>query len=252
MEEALPPALVAALPTATGFDRQAAPELFAVEEGVVACARCPRLRTHCEQVAREKRRAYRTEEYWGRPLPAFGDPQARLLIVGLAPAAHGANRTGRMFTGDDSGNWLYAALHGAGFASQSGATGRGDGMVLRDAFITAANRCAPPQNKPTAQERAACLPWLVAEIALLKRLRVVVVLGRIAYEQYLRALREMGITVPSPKPKFEHGSRYSIGPPGAELIASYHPSRQNTNTGVLTRSMWEDVFAEGRRLCDLR
>jgi len=222
---------------------------------IVSCARCPRLRAHCEAIARVKRRAFRDQIYWTRPVPGFGDRGARLLICGLAPAAHGANRTGRMFTGDDSGNWLYAALHRAGFASQPISTGAGDGLTLRDAFITASARCAPPDNKPTPSELAACAPFLDRELALLEDVRVVLALGQVAWRTTLaHALRFDPTSVPSPRPKFGHGaeSRIRIGTRGAQvaLLASYHPSRQNTNTGRLTRAMLDDVVARAKRLAD--
>jgi uracil-DNA glycosylase family 4 len=215
---------------------------------IVSCARCPRLRAHCEQIARVKRRAFRHETYWGRPVPGFGDTRARLLLCGLAPAAHGANRTGRMFTGDDSGNWLYAALHRAGFASQPDSSGTSDGLALRDAFITASARCAPPDNTPTPAELSACAPFLARELALLDRVRVVVALGQVAWTTILR----QATGVPSPRPKFGHGAESGIGlGSGNEpvtLLGSYHPSRQNTNTGCLTRSMLDDVLNRARRL----
>jgi uracil-DNA glycosylase family 4 len=233
---------------ATGFTPALAPELHRVQRDVVVCYRCPRLREHCATVARQKRRAFADQSYWGRPVPAFGDPDAQMLIVGLAPAAHGANRTGRMFTGDSSGDWLYAALHTTGFATRAESSSREDGLVLKRVLITAGNRCAPPNNKPTAEERSNCLPFLVRELKLLTELRVVLVLGRIAFEQYLKALAQLGHPLPRPRPAFAHGGEYRVGPPGVDLLASYHPSRQNTNTGRLTRSMWLDVFSRAREL----
>ncbi len=209
---------------------------------IVSCERCPRLRRYCEAVAHEKKRAYRDEVYWGRPVPGFGDPAARLLIVGLAPAAHGANRTGRMFTGDSSGDFLMRALHAAGFANLPASRHVGDGLALTDAYIAAAARCAPPDNKPTAAEIANCLPYLVAEVDALARLRVVVALGRIAFDACLTALGPI-----APKPAFAHCAVCSLGPTRPILIASYHPSRQNTNTGRLTPEMFGAVFAEARR-----
>lgn len=221
------------------------------ERAVVACERCPRLRTWCRNVAREKRRAFRDETYWGRPVPAFGDREARLVIVGLAPAAHGANRTGRMFTGDGSGDWLHAALHLAGFASQPTSTRRDDGLALRDAFVTAAARCAPPDNKPTKEELAACAAFLDREFDLLRRVRVVVALGSIAWDAVLRrAARVDPSSIVSPRPRFGHLATTSIvvrrGDGPVLLLGSYHPSRQNTQTGRLTRAMWERVFLEAR------
>lgn len=232
----------------TGFGLDQAPDLYALQEEITACDRCPRLRDWCRKVAAEKRRGHADQTYWGRPVPVFGDPQARILIIGLAPAAHGANRTGRMFTGDSSGDWLYRALHAHGFASQPTSEAPGDGLVLRDVLITAGNRCAPPGNRPTPQERADCLPWLAEEVRLLQgHLRVVLVLGHLAYVTWFRVLGELGIETPTPRPRFAHGAAYPVGLPGVTLLASYHPSRQNTNTGVLTRAMWDDVFARARR-----
>jgi uracil-DNA glycosylase family 4 len=233
---------------ATGFTATAAPELHRVQRDVVACDRCPRLLEHCATVARQKRRAFSDQDYWGRPVPAFGDPDARLLIVGLAPAAHGANRTGRMFTGDSSGDWLYAALHETGFATRAESNACGDGLVLQGVLITAGNRCAPPDNRPTAEERGNCLPFLVRELEILTDLRLVLALGRIAFDQYLKAVARLGLPLSRPRPTFAHGGEYQVGPPGAGLLASYHPSRQNTNTGRLTRSMWLEIFHRARGL----
>ena len=204
-----------------------------------------------EGVARTKRRMYRDAEYWGRPLPGFGDPDARLLLVGLAPAAHGGNRTGRMFTGDRSGDWLYGALHKFGFANQATSTHRGDGLSLHDAYVTAAIRCAPPANKPLRDELLSCRPYLLAELASLTRLEVVVALGRIAFDAYLAAHRvSLGAGAPHfPKPAFSHGGVQPL-PGGVTLVSSYHPSQQNTQTGRLTRDMFEGVFASVRRLLD--
>ena len=220
---------------------------------IVSCERCPRLRAHCAEIARVKRRAFRDETYWGRPVPGFGDPEARVLLCGLAPAAHGANRTGRMFTGDDSGNWLYAALHRAGFATQSESTGADDGLALQGAFITAAARCAPPDNKPTPSELAACAGFLEREISLLPRVKVVVALGRIAWTAILARSRSAdAASLPSPAPKFHHGAqataRIRAGAAPVALLASYHPSRQNTNTGRLTRAMLDEVLLRAREL----
>jgi uracil-DNA glycosylase family 4 len=213
---------------------------------IIACTACPRLVAHRERVAREKRRQYRDDEYWGRPLPGFGDPRARLLVVGLAPAAHGGNRTGRMFTGDSSGDWLARALHQADFANQTTSTRRDDGLTLRDAYITAAVRCAPPDNKPVPKEFAACRGFLIRELALLRRVSVVVALGRLAFDAYLAARSEMGLAAPKPRPAFAHGAAHPL-PDGVTLIASYHPSRQNTQTGRLTRPMLSSVFRSARR-----
>lgn len=223
-------------------------DLSLVRAQIIACERCPRLRTYCERIGREKRRAYRDEVYWTRPVPGFGDPAARLLIVGLAPAAHGANRTGRVFTGDGvggSGDFLMAALHRAGFANMPTSRHPGDGLALRDAFIAAAVRCAPPDNKPTPEEIARCLPHLDAELAALPGIRVVVALGRIGFDAYLQLLRHRGVVV-RPRPAFAHGGTSTL-PNGQVLIGCYHPSRQNTNTGRLTAPMMDDVFGSARR-----
>jgi uracil-DNA glycosylase family 4 len=223
-------------------------DLSLVRQQIIACERCPRLRTYCQRIGREKRRAYRDEVYWTRPVPGFGDPAARLLIVGLAPAAHGANRTGRVFTGDGvggSGDFLMAALHRAGFANMPTSRHPGDGLALRDAFIAAAVRCAPPDNKPTPEEIARCLPHLDAELAALPGIRVVVALGRIGFDAYLQLLRHRGVVV-RPRPVFAHGGTSTL-PNGQVLIGCYHPSRQNTNTGRLTPPMMDDVFGSARR-----
>jgi len=219
----------------------------ALQARVAACRACPRLVAWREEVARDKRAAFRDETYWGRPVPAFGDPRARVLVLGLAPAAHGANRTGRMFTGDRSGDWLYRALHRAGFASRPTSVARDDGLTLRDAFVTASVRCAPPANKPTPEERDACAPWLHAELDLLGRLRVVVALGSFAWGQALRALGERGVRVPSPRPRFGHGAEVALEG-GPTLLGSYHPSQQNTFTGTLTEEMFDAVWARARAL----
>ena len=213
---------------------------------IVRCTLCPRLREHCETIARIKRRAFRDQVYWGKPVPGFGDRRARIVFVGLAPAAHGANRTGRMFTGDDSGNWLYAALHRAGLASQPTSTGEEDGLKLRNAFITASARCAPPDNKPSPEELARCAPFLDREFELLDRVRVVVALGAIAWETVLRrAARVDPASIPRPRPRFGHGASSTIpvrAGTSVALLGSYHPSRQNTNTGKLTRPMLDAVL----------
>jgi uracil-DNA glycosylase len=233
------------------------PELNALEARVIACRRCPRLVAWREQVAREKRASFRDDDYWGRPVPGFGDPDARLLIVGLAPAAHGANRTGRMFTGDRSGDWLFRALHRAGFASQPQSIAPGDGLTLDGAWLTAGVRCAPPGNRPTPDERSRCRPWLEAEFDhFLPRLRCIVVLGGFAFDQVLRVLRDRGFGVPSPKPTFGHAAEVMIPraegePNGAfHLLASYHPSQQNTFTGTLTEPAFDRVWARARELCN--
>jgi uracil-DNA glycosylase family 4 len=212
-----------------------------LEEEITACRRCSRLVTWREQVAHEKRRAYRDQEYWGKPVPGFGDPFARLLIVGLAPGAHGSNRTGRMFTGDASGDFLYPALHRAGFASQPLALHRGDSLSLRDCFITAVGRCAPPDNKPTRDEIANCLPYLKQEIDLLPNLQGIVALGSIAFNETLQLLG-----LKSSGYKFGHSLFYEPGGCLPWLLASYHPSRQNTQTGRLTVDMFDDIWKTAR------
>ncbi len=221
--------------------------LSGVERAVLQCQRCPRLREHCERVAVVKRRQFMEHDYWGRPVPGFGDPKARILIVGLAPAAHGANRTGRMFTGDSSGDWLYGALHRFGFANQPTSASRTDGLKLGDCYITAAARCAPPQNRPTATELANCRPFLTAELALQRRIEVVITLGRIAHESWLRSAGWHDRLRPGERPPFRHGIE-TVLPDGTVLLSSYHPSRQNTNTGRLTRRMWHAIFRRARDL----
>ncbi len=221
--------------------------LAAIARRVVRCEHCPRLRAWCRRVAREKRRSYRDEPYWGKPVPGFGDPRARLLVVGLAPAAHGGNRTGRVFTGDASGDWLYEALHRFGFASRPRSIGPGDGLRLRGCYVTAAARCAPPQNRPTRRELDNCRPWLVAEIAALREVRVVIALGRVGWEAWLRAAGHWGRLAARDRPRFAHGAQARL-PGGVTLLCSYHPSRQNTNTGRLTRTMWRSIFRRARRL----
>jgi len=214
---------------------------------VIACTRCPRLVVYREQIAREKRRAYKDWDYWGKPVPGFGDPNARVLVLALAPGAHGSNRTGRPFTGDGSGYFMYPVLHETGFASQSMATSRSDGMRLTDAYITAAVRCAPPANKPTPQEIANCAHFLDAELAALKRLRVVVALGKIGFDAYLNHLRRTGVIQSRAHYEFGHGVEYGI-PNGIILLGTYHPSMQNTNTGKLTKEMFRRIFVRARAL----
>ena len=221
--------------------------LAALNDGIVACERCPRLREYCAEVARVKRRAYQDWEYWGRPVPSFGDERARVMALGLAPGAHGSNRTGRPFTGDGSGDFLYPVLYEAGFASQPNARSRDDGMKLKGLWITAVGRCAPPGNKPTPEELKNCAPWLDAEIALLRNLRVVVCLGRIAFDGLLAHETRMGRAVIKSEYTFAHGAEYQL-PGGLKTIACYHPSLQNTNTGKLTRSMFLAVFRRAREL----
>ncbi|MBV6434222.1 MAG: Type-5 uracil-DNA glycosylase [Bryobacteraceae bacterium] len=222
--------------------------LNVLQQQVIACTRCPRLRAYCLEVARKKRRAYLDWEYWGKPVPAFGDPEARVMIIGLAPAAHGANRTGRMFTGDASGDFLYRVLYETGFASQAESRSRDDGMRLRDAWITASARCAPPDNKPTREELANCRPYLEAEIDLLTKVRVVVALGRIAFDTYLSILQDRRRIDRKSRFAFGHGAEHEMGEGLPTLIASYHPSQQNTSTGRLTAQMLRDVFERAREL----
>ena len=230
--------------------------LAALEAEVVECRRCPRLVQWREEVARVKRSAFADQDYWGRPIPGFGDPDARVLILGLAPAAHGANRTGRMFTGDRSGDWLYAALHRAGFANQPESRSRDDGLRLRDAYVTAIVRCAPPANKPTPDERDRCLPWTVAELGFLPSVRVVLCLGAFAWDAALRLRTALGHPPVRPKPKFGHGTlwydnaRHDDGAGGGRfaLLGTYHPSQQNTFTGVLTEQMLDDVFVTAKEI----
>lgn len=222
--------------------------LAAARDAIVACDRCPRLRHYCERIGRVKRRAYSHDVYWARPVPGFGDPAARVLIVGLAPAAHGANRTGRVFTGDGvggSGDVLMAALHATGFANLPTSQRADDGLALTDAFITCAVRCAPPDNTPAADEVAACRPHLAAELAALTQVRAVVTLGALAHHAYLRHLADTDLR-PRPAPRFGHGVATRL-PHGILLVGCYHPSRQNTNTGRLTAAMMTDVFARVRR-----
>ena len=215
--------------------------LAAVTAEVVDCRKCPRLVAWREQVAADKRASFAGEEYWGRPVPGFGDPDATLLVVGLAPAAHGGNRTGRVFTGDRSGDWVFRALHRAGYANQPTSVHAGDGLHLRGAYVAAAVRCAPPANKPTLAERDRCLPYLAREMAALESVRVVVALGRFAYDAVavLTGLR--------PRPAFGHGVEAAL-PDGRVLVCSYHPSQQNTFTGKLTEPMFDQVFGRARRL----
>jgi uracil-DNA glycosylase family 4 len=221
--------------------------LIALDREVVSCVRCPRLVVYREQIAREKRRAYRDCEYWGKPVPGFGDPNARVLVLGLAPGAHGSNRTGRPFTGDASGKFMYPVLYDTGFANQPTATHVGDGLELKDLYITAAARCAPPDNKPLPQELANCSQYLDREMDGLKKLKVVVVLGKIAFDAYLNYLKRRG-QLPSRKLYvFTHGAKYQM-PDGKTLLASYHPSNQNTQTGKLTREMFVRIFREAAAL----
>jgi len=224
--------------------------LAALNERIVACELCPRLRAHCTEMARTRRRAYADWEYWGRPVPSFGDPKARVMALGLAPGAHGSNRTGRPFTGDGSGDFLYPVLYEAGFASQAKATARDDGMKLSGLWITAAARCAPPGNKPTLEELRNCAPWLDQEMSLLKDLRVVVCLGRIAFDGFLAHAMRTGAVKSRAGFDFVHGAEYKL-PSGLIAIACFHPSLQNTNTGKLTRPMLLKVFKRAKRLAEL-
>ena len=217
-------------------------------EEVIGCRRCPRLVAHRERMACTKRRAFQDWEYWGRPLPGFGDRSAQLMIIGLAPAAHGGNRTGRIFTGDRSGDWLYDALHRFGFANQPTSVHRNDGLSLTGAYVTAAARCAPPDNKPTPEELRSCQRFLQREIVLLGHLRVIITLGRVAFDAYLRARQALGQALPQPRPQFGHAAVHPLGT--ATLIGSYHPSQRNTQTGLLTHGMFDIVFATARRLID--
>jgi uracil-DNA glycosylase family 4 len=236
----------------TGSPRPAeerAAALAALRDEIVACRRCPRLVAWREQVAREKVARFRDEPYWGRPLPGFGDPDARLVIVGLAPAAHGGNRTGRVFTGDASGDFLWAALHGLGLADRASSRRADDGLTLHGVRIAAAVRCAPPLNKPTIEERDACAPFLARELAILNTARVVVALGQFGWAAVLRVLAGAGEAVPRPRPRFGHGAEVEIG--RRVLVGSYHPSQQNTFTGTLTATMFRDVLARARDLAGL-
>jgi uracil-DNA glycosylase family 4 len=225
--------------------------LSALNTRIVACARCPRLRVYCAEVARVRRRAYADHEYWGKPVPSFGDPNARVLVLGLAPGAHGSNRTGRPFTGDGSGDFLYPVLHEAGYASQPKAISRDDQMKLTDLWISAVVRCAPPGNKPTLEEQRNCAPWLDEEIEMLRKLRVVVCLGKIAFDGFLSHQLRGGHLPARAGFTFRHGAEYAL-PNGLTLLASYHPSLQNTNTGKLTRPMFLSIFNRARQLASLQ
>ncbi|HEX4606028.1 MAG TPA: uracil-DNA glycosylase [Candidatus Angelobacter sp.] len=221
--------------------------LLVLNREIIACTLCPRLVAHCKKMGQVKRRAYLEWDYWAKPVPGFGDPDARLLILGLAPGAHGSNRTGRPFTGDGSGNFMYPILYKAGFTSQPNATHRDDGMRLLDAYITAAVRCAPPENKPSPEEIAACAPYLDREFAALVNVKVVVALGKIAFDAYLNYLKRRGELKSKAAFLFGHGETYKL-PNGRTLLCSYHPSLQNTLTGKLTEKMFLDVFMKAKRL----
>lgn len=221
--------------------------LVQLNQEIVSCTKCSRLITYCQKIGREKRRAYMDWEYWAKPVPGFGEANARVLILGLAPGAHGSNRTGRPFTGDGSGYFMYPVLHKAGFASQPTATHRGDGLRLQDAYITAAVRCAPPQNKPTPQEIANCSAFLDRELAALKRIKIVIALGRIGFDAYLNYLKRKGVITSKGEYQFGHGLEYEM-PDDRVLICSYHPSMQNTLTGKLTEKMFLQIFLRARKL----
>jgi uracil-DNA glycosylase len=220
-----------------------------LNQSIVTCTRCERLVAYREKIGRERRRAYIDQEYWAKPVPGFGDSNAQVLILGLAPGAHGSNRTGRPFTGDGSGYFMYPVLHRTGFASQPNATHRGDGMVLRGAYITAVARCAPPANKPLPQEIVNCSEFLDRELALLKRVKVVVALGRIGFDGYLNHLKRRGLITSRAAYLFGHGAKYKL-PDGRWLLASFHPSLQNTNTGRLTERMFAQIFLEAKKLIE--
>ena len=222
-------------------------ELETLAEEIHSCRRCPRLVEWREAVAADPPRRYRGEDYWAKPLSGFGDPSARVVVIGLAPAAHGGNRTGRVFTGDRSADWLFAAMHRAGLANQPESVHRDDGLALHDAYVTMVVRCPPPQNKPTTAERDTCLPYLERELPLLTEARVLVALGSFAWDGALRAARALGEPVPKPKPRFGHGSEARLG--RWNLLGSFHPSQQNTFTGTLTEPMLDAVFARAKVLC---
>ncbi len=227
--------------------------LAALNARIVECRRCPRLVAYREEVARTKKAAFRDDVYWGRPVPSFGDPDARVLVLGLAPAAHGSNRTGRMFTGDGtdgmgSSDFLMRALHRTGFANQQFSRGADDGLVLTDLWMTASVRCAPPGNRPLPVEIATCASWLRDELALLPRVRVIVALGKLGFDRALALLADRGATLPRPRPRFGHGALVDLGRPHPLVLASYHPSRQNTQTGLLGEEMFASIFARARRL----
>lgn len=222
---------------------------------VVSCQKCPRLRSYCEEIARRKKREFMNWNYWAKPLPGFGDPDAKLLVIGLAPAAHGGCRTGRIFCGDSSGNTLMRAMHAVGFASQPFSLSRNDGLVLRNAYLTAVIRCAPPDNMPTKEEIENCNTYLLRELQLLRNVNVVIALGNIAFKTYLHTLQKLGVRLPKPRPKFRHGATYSFGGTfhtrrTPVLISSYHPSRQNTSTGRLTQRMLNKVLATAHAIIE--
>ena len=224
-------------------------EFSEIQKNVIECRACPRLVAHREEIAASKTRRFADQSYWGRPVPAFGDPDAQLLIVGLAPAAHGANRTGRMFTGDRSGDWLFEAMHKFGFANQPTSVAADDGLTLENALITAVVRCAPPGNKPAREEKENCRNYLIRELGALKRVRVVLALGKIAFDGFLASWAATGGVVPKPKPKFGHRAECALSD-DLYLLASYHPSQQNTFTGKLTRPMFHAVFSDVNRVLE--
>lgn len=232
-------------------NQQSATALDALNARICACTRCPRLRAYGAEIAVKKRRAYLDHEYWGKPVPSFGDPNARVLIVGLAPGAHGSNRTGRPFTGDGSGDFLYPVLYEAGFASQPRAVSRDDGMQLHDMWITSVGHCAPPDNKPLPEELANCAPYLDEEIAALSNVRTIVCLGKIAFDGVVQHLLRTKQIARRGELKFAHGAEYKL-PDGRYLQATYHPSLQNTNTGKLTKAMFYKIFQRARELSDIR
>ncbi len=221
--------------------------LILLQKTISECTSCQRLTIYRRKVAKEKVKRFQDWEYWGRPIPGFGDPQAQLYVLGLAPAAHGGNRTGRVFTGDRSGDWLYEALHAFGFANQPESIHREDGLALKNCYVAAAVRCAPPGNKPTREEFETCRTYVEEELRLLRRVRVVIALGKIAFDEYLRTYQAMGNVTPSPRPKFFHGAEYIL-PWKTVLLGSYHPSQQNTFTGKLTRPMFHAVFRKAKKL----
>ena len=239
-------------PTATPFSPESASSLRVLNEQIVACRRCPRLVEHREEIGRAPRRAYRGEEYWSRPVPGFGDVAARLLIVGLAPGAHGANRTGRVFTGDRSGDFLYRALWEAGFATRAESRAREDGLALTDAYITASVRCVPPDNKPAREEVLTCRPFLVRELTLLKNVQLVVALGGLALEAYLSVLQDAQLIRSRARFKFAHNALFQTHEEGPTVLCSYHPSQQNTSTRRLSAQMLGDIFLRARTLLDGR
>ena len=221
--------------------------LNVLQRTISGCTQCPRLTTYRRAIAKEKVKRFKDWDYWGRPIPGFGDSKAQVYVLGLAPAAHGGNRTGRVFTGDRSGDWLYEALHAFGFANQPESIHRKDGLVLQNCYVAAAVRCAPPANKPTKEEFETCRPFMVEELRLLRRVQVVVALGKIAFDEYLRTCQSMGYAIPSPRPKFSHGAAHVL-PWNVMLLGSYHPSQQNTFTGKLTRFMFHSVFRRAKKI----